>query len=322
MRSTPLHLLILLGLAVAPAPFRQQLPSPPIEFRISFHNNLHQFLYVLGRAQNGAPDAQREAVVNAPRELDALAGRSAEDRAAWQSAIDFYANGLSKQDAVFDKELITTTQALAPFGNGIPPVDHALAIVLSRAAPVYNAVWWAAHRHADEARRDDLERFVRQYGTSLAVRLTEVYHTQWPPQPRVVNLAAYTNWAGAYSTDNGLIEFTSTDPSIAGAAGLETLFHESSHQWDEEMEQRLSRVAAAIHAHVPRALSHALIFYTSGEVVKECIPEHVPYADRNGIWSRGGMRGVKPVLDEYWKPYLHGTGTIDDALAKVVSHLQ
>jgi len=50
--------------------------------------------------------------------------------------------------------------------------------------------------------------------------------------------------------------------------------------------------------------------------------DHVPYAEQEGIWSRGGMRGMQPVLDEYWRPYLRGTGTIDEALANVIAHLQ
>jgi hypothetical protein len=35
-------------------------------FRAGFWLNLHHFLYVLGRARNGAPDSSRAAVVKAP----------------------------------------------------------------------------------------------------------------------------------------------------------------------------------------------------------------------------------------------------------------
>jgi hypothetical protein len=34
------------------------------------------------------------------------------------------------------------------------------------------------------------------------------------------------------------------------------------------------------------------------------------------------MRGVKPVLEQYWQPYLRGTGTLDEALASVIAHMQ
>ena len=31
---------------------------------------------------------------------------------------------------------------------------------------------------------------------------------------------------------------------------------------------------------------------------------------------------MKPVLDQYWEPYLRGEGTIDEPLASVITHLQ
>ena len=309
------------SLAVAGAP-----AHPPLVFRIGFWNNLHHFLYVLGRAQNHAPDAKRDAVVNAPGELDSLQGRPEAERAAWQAAVNFYAGGPSTSDAVFDPALIETTAALSSAADDADlsglPLDPALVRVLRSAAPVYRAVWWPAHERADEARRADLEPLVTEYGAPLVQRLTRVYHADWPAQPRVVNLAAYTNWAGAYSTDGGLIEFSSTDPSIGGTLGLEILFHESSHQWDDDMARRLTSVARSHHVQVPDGLSHALVFYTSGQLVHELIPEHAAYAEKFGLWEHSSMRRFKPVLDEYWRPYVAGAGTLDAALAAVMAHLQ
>ena len=179
-----------------------QRQPPPLVFRIGFWNNLHHFLYVLGRAQNHTADAQRDAVKNAPSELKALSGRPDADRTAWQAAVGFYAAGPSKLDAVFDTDtLVRTTQALASAADSADltalNLDPDLVAALVRAAPVYRAVWWDAHRHADEARQGDLQRLVERYGTALVNRMTSIYHTTWPDQPRVVNLAAYTNWAGA-----------------------------------------------------------------------------------------------------------------------------
>jgi hypothetical protein len=316
----------LLLLAWPPAPAETR-PQPPLVFRIGFWNNLHHFLYVLGRAQNHAPDAQRSAVVNAPAELEALAGRTDAERREWQAAVDFYAAGPSKEDAVFDKDtLVKETQVIAASRDDSDlsesglPAD--LVSALRRAAPVYRAAWWPEHQRADEARRDELQRLVSRYGTAFVARLTEIYHAAWPDQPRVVNLSGYTNWAGAYSTDRGLIEFSSMDPAIGGNYGLEILFHESSHQWDEQMMQRLSSVARSRGIRVPDALSHAIVFYTAGAVVKEFIPEHIPYAEKFGNWNRGSFRGMKPILDEYWLPYLQGHGTIDEALASLMTHMQ
>ena len=69
---------------------------------------------------------------------------------------------------------------------------------------------------------------------------------------------------------------------------------------------------------MPPGLSHAMIFYTSGAIVSELVPGHVPYADKYGIWTRGANLRFKPLLDQYWRPYIRGTGTFEEAAAKLV----
>jgi hypothetical protein len=290
-------------------------------FRIGFWTNLHHFLYVLGRAKNGDPLGQRPPVIGAPKDLEGLSDRSPADRAAWDEAIAFYAAGPSKKDVVFDKDLVAQTRALAATQDtaDLPStVDPPLAAALRKAAPIYRAVWWPRHLRADAARRDELQKLVAEYGERLVSRVTAVYLTKWPDTPRTIDLTAYSNWAGAYSTDGGLIVVNSLDQSTAGSMGLETLLHEASHQWDEEIDARVAAIAAKVGRKVPGILSHAMIFYTSGEIVKEVIPGHVPTAEQSGIWRRSaGM--VKPQLDRYWLPYLKGQGTFDEAVAAMLS---
>lgn len=290
-------------------------------FQAGFWNNLHHFLYVLGRAHSGTPDSRRAAVVNAPSDLEGLAARPEAERQAWDEAVRFYAEGPSRQDLVFDKNAVSVTRAIADApdrsdlsGLGLDPK---LVETLRRAAPVYRAVWWPRHARADADRQRHLTAELATYGAAAVKRLTSLYGTLWPAQPRVVNLAAYTNWAGAYSTDGGLIEVASTDPALAGDDGLETLLHESSHQWDDEIDARLQRIADARGVRLPRDLSHMLIFYTSGEIVRELIPAHVPYAVKNGVWDRGSFRGMKPVLDKYWQPYIDGKSSFEEAIVAV-----
>jgi hypothetical protein len=153
------------------------------------------------------------------------------------------------------------------------------------------------------------------------VRLTAVYRTGWPSTPRVIDLSAYANWAGAYSTDAGLIVFSSTDAAISGMLGMEILLHESSHQWDDEIATRLSAVAARQGKAVPGLLSHALVFFTAGEIVTAAVPEHVPYAVKFGLWRQSGLGALKPLLDQYWRPYIRGAGTFDEAIAAILAHL-
>ena len=292
-------------------------------FRVGFWNNLHHFLYVLGRARNNAPDARREAVVNAPKDLEGLAARPEAERTAWDEAIAFYAAGPSKKDAVFDGDLVRQTQRIAAARDApdlsAADLDPALAATLAKAAPIYRAVWWPRHQTTAAARRDELQALVEKHGDTLVKRLTSLYGTTWPDDPRTIDLVAYSNWAGAYSTDGGLIVIGSLN-DYGGSLALESLLHESSHQWDNEMDRRLSAIAAKSGKPLPPLLSHALIFYTTGEIVKEAFPGHVPLGEKAGVWNRG-LGPFKPVLEQYWLPYIRGRGTFDEAIAAVLAHL-
>jgi hypothetical protein len=301
------------------------LAPSPFAFRIGFWNNLHHFLYVLGRARTGSPDSQRAAVVKAPADVEGLASRSETERAAWEESIHYYAAGLSAKDAVFDAGLVEITRKLAAARDNDDPatldVTPELAATLKLAAPVYRAVWWPRHSRANAARRDDLQAQVEAHGAAGVQRLTALYQTRWSSSPQVINLAAYANWAGAYSTTGGLIVFATLDEAIGGPHGLEILLHESSHQWDDEIDARLTAIARKQGKAVPSLLSHALIFYTSGEIVSELVPGHVPYAVKNGLWNQRGLGAFKPLLDRYWRPYIRGAATFDEAIAAILSRV-
>src|SRR5919198_5453810 len=121
---------------------QSESPSTPLfAFREGFWINLHHFLYVLGRARNGAPDSTRAAVVRAPADVEGLAARSESDRTTWDDAVKFYARGPSTRDALFDDDVVKVTRVLAELRDGGEPatlaIDPALAATLNRAAPIY-----------------------------------------------------------------------------------------------------------------------------------------------------------------------------------------
>jgi len=61
-----------------------------------------------------------------------------------------------------------------------------------------------------------------------------------------------------------------------------------------------------------------MIFFTAGEAVRHVYPDHVPYAEKFGVWQRG-ISAFKAPLDEIWKPYLDGHTTRDQALAELIN---
>ena len=287
-----------------------------------FWLNLHHFLYVLGRAENKTRDASRSAVVNAPKDQDAgLAKLSEAERATWREAVAFYANDFSKKDAVFDEPLPAITNALAQAGAakslaGVK-IDPALVAILERAAPVYRKVWWPAHHAANVEWRRTIQKLVDQHGQAILAFITKAYQMNWNPAGFHVHLSGYTNWAGAYSTTGELLVLSSLAEDIRGFYGLETIFHEGMHQWDQQMFEALREQARKLNMRAPNGLSHALIFFTAGEAVQHVYPEHVPYAEKFGVWQRG-MSAFKTPLEEIWKPYLDGHTTRDEALAELI----
>ncbi len=268
-------------------------------FRIEtdeFWLNLHHFLYVLGRAQNNAFDAKRAAVASAPADSARVKPEHAE---AWRNAVTAYANGPSKLTAVFDRAL--SKKSLSLTGPNTRTDDATLRSVES----IYRTTWWPAHREANRKLRTRLEGLIAKHGREVLTFITKTYGMEWPRNGYPIHISAYANWAGAYSTANGLLVVSSTT-QWESLNDLEIVFHEAMHQWDEEM-------AALLGKDAPRDLSHALIFYTAGEAVRRVEPTYQPYAETAGIWARG-MQPLRSLLDKHWKPYLEGKGTRDEAI--------
>lgn len=296
--------------------------STPI---FNFHDdefwlNLHHFLYVLGRAENKTRDSARAAVSAAPADQQqGMARLTTQEQATWKEAVLNYAAGPAKKDLVFDDPLPAVTLALAKAGDAksLEGVEPSIAAVLVRAAPIYRKAWWSKHQAANKAWRKEIEGLVKRYGTLVLSFITKAYGMEWIARGYDVHLSAYCNWAGAYSTTGNLLVVSSLAEGNQGTMGLETVFHEGMHQWDDSVDAALKEQARRINKPVPDRLSHALIFFTAGEAVRHLVPAHTPYADKSGVWQRG-MTREREVLTELWKPYLEGHGTRDEAFAAII----
>jgi hypothetical protein len=296
-----------------------QAPTPIFRFETDgFWLNLHHFLYVLGRVEAKMPDIKRAAVAGAAAdEAAGLETLNESERQAWRQAVAAYATGLSKLDTVFDRPVYDVTNAVR---RGAPDrdaaslqIDVAVAEALDRAAPVYRKAWWSRHREANRTWLQSMREPLKKFGPQLLAYVTRVYQEPWMTGGFPVNLSAWSNWSGAYSTYDSLLVIATMNPGNQGLHGFEIMFHEAMHQWDEEIDARLSKIARANKLKFNDLLSHAMIFYTTGEAMKTVVPSHVPYAEIAGIW-KGRMGVFKPALDAHWKPYLDGKTTLDEAL--------
>lgn len=301
------------------------LAQEPSIVRIStddFWLNLHHFLYVLGRAEAGTDDASRRAVAGAPddqaRGMEIL---TSAERVTWRMAVSTYADGPSRLDPIFDAPLIEAGGILAQRsdhttleGSGLDPD---LRRTLEEAAPIYRKAWWQAHRAANVRWRDSIDPLLSRYGADILAFITRAYGLAWPHEGYPVHVAAYSNWAGAFSTAGDLLVVASLDPGSGGLYALETVFHEAMHQWDAEVWELLAEHAREQKRYIPRDLTHAMIFMTAGEAVRSIAPDHVPYAEANGIWERA-MSAHRLALVATWLPFLQGRGTQDEAFVELV----
>jgi len=287
-----------------------------------FWLNLHHFLYVLGRAENKETDSAREAVSGAPADQEAgLKKLNANEQKIWREAVSSYAAGLSKKDIVFDIPMPDVTSALARQRDSktlTVSEDPGMATVLQRAAPIYRKAWWKKHQDANRRWQKLMETLVKLHGDNVLRFITNAYKLPWPAAGFPVHVTAYSNWAGAYSTTGNLLVLASQSPSLQELYGLETIFHEGMHQWDEQTFSALREQAIKLNKFFPRGLSHSLIFFTAGEALRRLAPGHVPYAEKFGVWQRG-MGPFRAALEEVWKPYLDGHGTRDEAFAALVT---
>lgn len=303
--------------------------KPPLVEQFHFESkiwpNLHHFLYVLARARNGARDRNRVAVRNAPLDVAGFDNLPEAQRNAWEDAIAIYQRDAAPLDIAYGK-LVDTNYALADLPAGARldqahDIPEGIRSALAQAEPVYRTLWWPRHDAANQAWVKQLRPQIEQYGTRIVQQLTTAFQHPWPNLPLRVEVVAYAQWAGAYTTeDPPLITMSSLNEEHRGADGLEELFHECSHLIMGTVDEKLKAHAKAAGKELSRDVSHSILFYTVGAVLERTVPEHIPYAVHYGVWERGWTKNHE-LLKLDWQPYLDGRATMDEALDRIVREL-
>jgi len=131
------------------------------------------------------------------------------------------------------------------------------------------------------------------------------------------------------------VTVSSHDPRNQGIYAYEVLFHESSHTLAGGLMEAIARECRERDKPIPRDLWHAVLFYTTGELVQREMaasnaPDsgsrgggnagYVPYAQHYGLYS-GGWNRFRGLLDLYWQPYLDGKVDFDTAVARMANAL-
>jgi hypothetical protein len=346
-------------------------PLPVFELHSGFWINLHHTLYYEARLRKAAASPDKTGKTSGPvlkTSPDAKPAFTAAEQKAWEDAVSYYAANFVDKDLLFSGELVELKNQLSDFEDcdelsgrtkkfcdaGLPPK---LTQALESAAPVYRVHLWPDHDRANRRWILRVAPLVIEQGVGLSERLADIYQTRWPRQKIRVDVAAYANWAGAYTTLDPLrVTIASLDSRNQGAEALEVLFHESSHGIAEPVQDAIIRECRQRDKAIPRDLWHALIFYTTGEVIRPVLASsdatpagqldlrsatsaaesssissrensrgssatgYTPYAVREGLYQHG-WKNYLDVLQRFWQPYIEGRATFSDAIARMVSSL-
>jgi hypothetical protein len=174
-----------------------------------------------------------------------------------------------------------------------------------------------------------MDRLAR-FGPALAERTTRAYGGTWPREPIRVDVCAYANWAGAYTTGNP--DHIVLAVAGAGAAGdglLETLFHEAAHTPGviASLRAELAATFEAAGAELPPDLWHLLIFMAAGDATRRELADagvygYIPYGTRTGVYERGSWARLKPRVDDHWQAWLDGQVERREALGAMAEALK
>lgn len=285
----------------------------PWEFHDSFWMSLHQSL-LHDAALSKGPD---------------FSGFSPEEQSAWSDAVAAYRTGLGHDDISFARPVLITTDALTQIADDAaePMIDAPFAEALKRAAPVYRAHAWAADEKANRFFIAYAAAMVRDAGGELVREHEKVYRTAWPERI-LVYVTPYAGPFGAYTAvgraGGAITTMSSRDEGYQGLRALEMLLHESSHVVVGPVRGTVAEaIAAAGKRHgvtPPRDLSHAIIFSTSSELTRRAlaargatafVPSSVDLFSR--VWPK-----YREAFEKDWLPYLAGSGTLEEAIDKLV----
>jgi hypothetical protein len=175
---------------------------------------------------------------------------------------------------------------------------------------------------------------VRQQGVGISQRLADIYQSTWPKEKIRVEVCAFANAAGAFATLDPLrVTISSSDARNQGTDALAVLFEESSHGIAIPVKDAIARECRQRDKPIPRDLWHAVILYTTGEVLRPVLDGPSPETEGTSVaaqktktpqvlvdkFAQRGWSDYVRLLSVYWQPYLNGKATFEDAVAHLIS---
>lgn len=254
-----------------------------------------------------------------------------EERSAWDAAVGYYAETVAATSD-FSRERAIVRAHLSGVAITLDDDDRrdlGLSLLFLRAAaPAWRACRWQEQDAANRRWISELKPRLERHADNVGPRLEQLFGRAWRRRPIAVDVVATAGWAGADTTDFGglatHIRISSRNPGYQGAAALEMIFHEASHELvsprNGPIAQLLASASRETGAGVHRSLWHGLLFVTVGEVVRKVLAQagegpYQPVAD--GVF-RGDWAVLHRPLIEHWLPFVRGKTGREEAARRLV----
>jgi hypothetical protein len=294
------------------------------EFHSGFWINLHHFLYEQAAIATAGPRGTPHEAELATDE-STTAGLSEDEVKTWSNALAYYRANMLRHDLSSDEDMVTIKNRLEDLEDATSidraNLDPGLIAVLDEAAPIYRAHWWQLHGAANRTWIKAVMPLVDKNGVTLSQQIAMAFETPWPDHPLRIDVVAYANFGGAYTTLHpSRIIVSSIDGGNQDIAALEVLFHAASGTLIEAVADVAARNFAAQKKRPPPELAQAILFFTSGFYVRQLFPDYTPYADRFQLWvTNDDWKGFRSMLVKDWQPRLEDRVTLDAALSQLAA---
>jgi hypothetical protein len=293
------------------------------EFHSGFWINLHHFLYEQAAIATAGPKGTpHEAELSTDASI--AAGLSEDDSKTWSDALVYYRAKMLNHDLASDGDLVKIKNRLEDMEDATSvnrsDLDSKLIAVLDEAAPIYRAHWWFLHDKTNQAWIAAVMPVVDKQGAALAQQTATAFETPWPERPLRVDVVAYANYAGSYTTlDPARITISSIDGGNQGTAALEVLFHAASGVMIDTISATVKQAYERAKRDPPPEITQMILWFTSGFLVQQLYPNYTMYADRFALWTENSQTGYRAALARDWQPRLEGKMTLDAALARLAA---
>jgi hypothetical protein len=295
-------------------PSRAVATTPHFAFFSDLAANLNDALIATGRARR----VKRQELFQIGPEKACFDNLTAAERAGWTRAVDYYAEivvpfGIDvREQILFRIELMAGSE----WATGDDRTFMAIARSMRAAAmPTYERCRWPAQDAGNRRWIEHTVALLNLHERALGERLAQLYGTSWAGAPYRVDVVDSVDGNTQVFVPAGPhILVSSSTPNNQDRAALEAVFHEGNHPLAGKIEEVVKRASSARGNAVPADLSHAVIFYLTGETVRRAFDQagepYTPWLYALKLWPDN----IRDALAKALSPYLNGQGTLVDTI--------